>query len=49
MGELAARRDPARAVHVGIGAWVGFLIGTIAKLAVAFMMLGVFLAAWLID
>jgi hypothetical protein len=34
---------------VGIGAWVGFLVGTIAKLAVAFMMLGVFLAAWLID
>jgi uncharacterized protein len=48
-GELLARRDPARAVHVGIGAWVGFLLGTIAKLAVAFMMLGVFLAAWLID
>jgi len=48
-GELMARRDAARAVHVGIGAWVGFLVGTIAKLAVAFMMLGVFLAAWLID
>jgi uncharacterized protein len=48
-GELMARRDPARAVHVGIGAWIGFLVGTIAKLAVAFMMLGVFVAAWLID
>jgi uncharacterized protein len=48
-GELMARRDPARAVHVGIGAWVGFLVGTIAKLAVAFMMLGVFITAWLID
>jgi uncharacterized protein YqgC (DUF456 family) len=48
-GELIARGDPARAVHVGIGAWVGFVLGTIAKLAVAFMMLGVFLAAWLID
>lgn len=49
LGELIARRDPTRAVHVGIGAWVGFLVGTIAKLAVAFMMLGIFLAAWLID
>jgi uncharacterized protein YqgC (DUF456 family) len=48
-GELMARGDPTRAVHVGLGAWVGFVIGTIAKLAVAFMMLGVFLAAWLID
>jgi uncharacterized protein YqgC (DUF456 family) len=48
-GELLARRDPARAMQVGIGAWVGFLVGTVAKLAVAFMMLGVFLAAWLID
>jgi hypothetical protein len=48
-GELIARGDPARDVHVGIGAWVGFVLGTIAKLAVAFMMLGVFLAAWLID
>jgi uncharacterized protein len=48
-GELMARRDPRRAVHVGLGAWVGFAVGTVAKLAVAFMMLGVFLAAWLID
>lgn len=48
-GELLARRDPARAVKVGIGAWLGFIVGTIAKLAVAFMMLGVFLAAWLIG
>jgi uncharacterized protein len=48
-GELLARRDATRAMHVGIGAWVGFAIGTIAKLAVAFMMLGVFAAALLID
>jgi uncharacterized protein YqgC (DUF456 family) len=48
-GEVLAGRDPTRAVHVGIAAWVGFVVGTIAKIAVAFMMLGVFLAAWLID
>jgi uncharacterized protein YqgC (DUF456 family) len=48
-GELLARRDAARAVEVGIGAWIGFVLGAIAKLAVAFTMLGVFLAAWLID
>lgn len=48
-GELLARRSPARAVEVGIGAWIGFLVGTIARLAVAFTMLGVFIAAWFID
>jgi uncharacterized protein YqgC (DUF456 family) len=48
-GELVARRDAARAIQVGIGAWLGFIVGTVAKLAIAFMMLGVFLAAWLID
>jgi uncharacterized protein YqgC (DUF456 family) len=48
-GELLARRDAARAVEVGMGAWVGFVVGAIAKLAVAFTMLGVFAAAWFID
>jgi hypothetical protein len=49
VGELVANRDAGRALQVGIGAWLGFFIGTVAKLAIAFMMLGVFLAAWLID
>jgi len=49
VGELVARQDAGRAVQVGIAAWVGFMVGTIAKLAVAFTMLGVFLAAYLID
>jgi uncharacterized protein len=48
-GELLARRDPDQAVKAGIGAWLGFVLGTVAKLAVAFMMLGVFVAAWIID
>jgi uncharacterized protein YqgC (DUF456 family) len=48
-GELLARRDATRAVEVGIGAWIGFIVGAIAKLAVAFTMLGVFAAAWFID
>jgi uncharacterized protein YqgC (DUF456 family) len=54
VGELMARRRLARddaqaAVKVGVGAWVGFVVGTVAKLAVAFTMIGVFVAAWLID
>jgi hypothetical protein len=48
-GELLARRDADQAVKSGIGAWLGFVVGTVAKLAVAFMMLGVFVAAWIID
>jgi hypothetical protein len=36
-------------MEVGIGAWIGFLVGAVAKLAVAFTMLGVFAAAWFID
>ncbi|MGH8115999.1 MAG: hypothetical protein ACREPJ_01620 [Rhodanobacteraceae bacterium] len=31
-----------RAAKVGFGTWIGLLIGTAIKLAVAFMMLGTF-------
>jgi uncharacterized protein YqgC (DUF456 family) len=53
-GELLARQRLTRteaqaAVNIGIGAWIGFVIGTVAKLAVAFTMAGVFIAAWYID
>lgn len=53
-GELLARRRLTRteaqaAVKIGIAAWIGFVIGTVAKLAVAFTMLGVFVAAWYIN
>jgi hypothetical protein len=53
-GELAARRRITRAgthaaVNIGIGAWIGFVVGAVAKLAVAFTMLGVFAAAWYIE
>jgi uncharacterized protein YqgC (DUF456 family) len=48
-GELTARRSAGAAIKVGAAAWIGFAVGTVAKIAVAFTMLGVFLAAWLID
>ena len=48
-GELAARRDAGGALRAGVGAWVGFIVGTVAKLAVAFAMLGVFIAALMFD
>lgn len=53
-GELIARRgirndDAQAAIRIGVGAWIGFAVGAVAKLAVAFTMLGVFVAAWLIP
>lgn len=48
-GELAARQDAGGALRAGVGAWLGFIVGTVAKLAVAFAMLGVFVAALVFD
>ena len=48
LGELTAHRDVGRASRVGIAAWVGFLVGTVVKIAVAFAMVGIFLTAWFV-
>ncbi|MBA3269691.1 MAG: DUF456 domain-containing protein [Acidobacteria bacterium] len=45
LGELSAHRDFARAGRVGMAAWIGFLIGTAVKVALAFSMIAIFLAA----
>ena len=37
-----------RAAQVGLATWIGMLVGTIAKLVLVFMMVGVFVAALLI-
>ncbi len=47
-GELISNRDLPRAGKVGLGTWIGMVFGTAAKLALAFSMLGIFAAAWLI-
>jgi uncharacterized protein YqgC (DUF456 family) len=48
LGELSAHRDLRRASRVGMAAWIGFLIGTAVKVALAFMMIALFaLAVWL--
>jgi uncharacterized protein YqgC (DUF456 family) len=46
MGELAAGRSALRSAHVGIGAWLGLLFGTIVKLVASLMMLALFGAGW---
>lgn len=45
VGEFIAHRDALRAGKVGVATWIGLLVGTVVKLAVAFTMIGVFIAA----
>ncbi|HUE89702.1 MAG TPA: DUF456 family protein [Vicinamibacterales bacterium] len=44
-GEWSAHRDWRRAGRVGMAAWIGFLIGTAVKIALAFSMVAIFLLA----
>jgi uncharacterized protein YqgC (DUF456 family) len=46
-GELLAQRDHRRAARVGAATWLGIMIGMIAKVVLAFMMIGVFIVALL--
>jgi len=45
IGEFIARRNQSGAVKVGIATWLGIILGLIAKVVIAFVMIGVFLAA----
>ena len=49
VGELVAGGTLRKATGVGAGAWLGFLLGAIAKLAICFAMLGVFALAWFVH
>jgi uncharacterized protein len=44
-GELTAHRDLARAGRAGVAAWIGFAIGAVVKVALAFSMIAIFVAA----
>jgi uncharacterized protein YqgC (DUF456 family) len=48
LGELTAHSDLRRAGHAGVAAWIGFAIGSIVKVGFAFVMIGIFLAAWFV-
>jgi uncharacterized protein YqgC (DUF456 family) len=48
IGEFIAHKDALRAGKVGVATWFGLLIGTAVKIAVAFTMIGVFVAALVI-
>ncbi len=45
-GELIAGKQLQQAAKAGVGAWLGFLIGSVAKIGLAFTMLGVFALSW---
>lgn len=49
IGEFIAHRDALRAGRVGVATWLGLLVGTAIKIAVAFTMIGVFVAAIVIQ
>lgn len=49
VGELRSGGGINRSAHVGIATWIGLLFGTLAKIALSFTMLGVFVAALLIG
>ncbi|HEX4871217.1 MAG TPA: DUF456 family protein [Nevskiaceae bacterium] len=48
LGELKARRGLEQAAASGVGTWVGLLLGTVAKLAIALTMIAVFAFAWFV-
>ena len=47
VGELTQHRDWKRVGKAGLAAWIGFAVGTAVKVAIAFVMLGLFAAAYL--
>jgi hypothetical protein len=48
LGEFLAQRDALRAGKVGLATWLGMLVGTVAKVAIVFLMVGIFAAALLV-
>lgn len=46
LGEWTAHRELRRAGRVGLATWLGLLLGSAVRLALACAMLGIFVAAW---
>ena len=49
IGEVSAGGTIQRSTEVGVATWIGLLFGTLAKIALSFTMLGIFIAALLIP
>jgi uncharacterized protein YqgC (DUF456 family) len=48
IGEFLARRNLEQAGRVGVGTWIGFILGMGVKLVLAFTMVGIFLLAYIL-
>jgi uncharacterized protein YqgC (DUF456 family) len=48
-GEMLSHGEWRKATQAGLATWMGLLFGTLAKLALVFTMLGIFLFAYLIG
>jgi uncharacterized protein len=46
IGEFTVHRDASRAAMVGLAAGLGFIVGLVAKLMLALIMLGIFIYAY---
>jgi uncharacterized protein len=44
-GEMVARRDQVHALKVGVGTWLGVMLGLVAKVVLSLMMVGLFVVA----
>lgn len=42
IGELMSGNSVLRSAHVGVGTWIGLLFGTLVKLVISFVMIGLF-------
>ncbi len=47
VGELSSGTSVLRSAHVGVGTWIGLLLGTVVKLVLSFVMVGLFGVAML--
>ncbi len=47
-GEMLSHGEWRQATRAGVATWIGLLFGTLAKLALVFTMLGIFLFAYLV-
>lgn len=48
-GEFIARQDAIQAGKVGVATWLGIVIGIAAKLGIAFLMVGIFVASYFLN
>ena len=49
LGELWARGGLKQAGKVGVGTWIGLLVAAVAKVVIAFAMIGVFFVSYLLT